>query len=186
LGVLQPSDLMTALADPHPGVRENALRWSEPWLASEARLQARVLELSRDALPRIRFQAAQSLAVVGTPDSVDALAALYWRDASSPWTRRAVLGSLRPGEAGLVLRRLAGPSPQVGTVVDASLAAALQDLAESVAVQAAAAPGDFGVSLELLEALQGVSALRGARSASSSRVMTPWLVCRRIISSPWL
>jgi putative membrane-bound dehydrogenase-like protein len=162
LGVLQPADLMTALADPHPGVRENALRWSEPWLASEARLQARVLELSRDALPRIRFQAAQSLAVVGTPDSVDALAALYWRDASSPWTRRAVLGSLRPGEAGLVLRRLAGPSPQVGTVVDASLAAALQDLAESVAVQATSAPGDFAVSLELLEALQGVPALRGA------------------------
>jgi len=72
------------------------------------------------------------------------------------------LGSLRPGEAGLVLRRLAGPSPQGAKAFDASLAAALQDLAESVAVQAAAAPGDFGVSLELLEALQGVSALRGA------------------------
>ena len=162
LGVLQPADLMTALADPHPGVRENALRWSEPWLASEARLQARVLELSRDALPRIRFQAAQSLAAVGTPDSVDALAALYWRDASSPWTRRAVLGSLRPGEAGQVLRRLAEPSPQGAKAFDASLAAALQDLAESVAVQATSAPGDFAVSLELLEALQGVPALRGA------------------------
>ena len=162
LGVLQPADLMTALADPHPGVRENALRWSEPWLASEARLQARVLELSRDALPRIRFQAAQSLAAVGTPDSVDALAALYWRDASSPWTRRAVLGSLRPGEAGQVLRRLAEPLPQGAKAFNASLAAALQDLAESVAVQATSAPGDFAVSLELLEALQGVPALRGA------------------------
>ena len=162
LGVLQPADLKTALADPHPGVRENALRWSEPWLASEARLQARVLELSRDALPRIRFQAAQSLAAVGTPDSVDALAALYWRDASSPWTRRAVLGSLRPGEAGQVLRRLAEPLPQGAKAFDASLAAALQDLAESVAVQATSAPGDFAVSLELLEALQGVPALRGA------------------------
>ena len=162
LGVLQPSDLMTALADPHPGVRENALRWSEPWLASEARLQARVLELSRDALPRIRFQAAQSLAAMGTPDSVDALAALYWRDASSPWTRRAVLGSLRPGEAGQVLRRLAGALPRGGTAFDASLAPALQDLAESVAVQATSAPGDFEVSLELLEALHGAPALRGS------------------------
>lgn len=161
LGVLQPSDLLTALADPHPGVRENALRWSEPWLASEAPLQARVLELSRDALPRVRFQAAQSLAAVGTPASVDALAALYWRDASSPWTRRAVLGSLRPGEVGPVLRRLAVVSPRGGADSDGRLAAALQDLAESVAVQATSAPADLGVALELLELLQDAPALRG-------------------------
>ena len=154
LGVLQPSDLLTALGDPHPGVRENALRWCEPWLPSEARLGARVLELAGDPHPRIRFQAAQALGALGTAAAVEALADLYWRDASSPWTRRAVLGSLRPGDAARVLERLsASPRPGAHTdapVLEADLGAALRDLAESAAVQASSSPRVLGVSLDLL------------------------------------
>ncbi len=168
-GALRPADVLVGLSDPHPGVRENALRWAEPWLASEAGLQARVLELSRDALPRIRFQAAQSLAAVGTPASVEALAALYWRDASSPWTRRAILGSLRPGEATRVLQRLSELARidsfaeslhrDSGSVADPRVDA-LRDLADSVAVQAFATPAVLGESLALLASLQDTPSLR--------------------------
>lgn len=168
-GVLQPVDLLVGLSDVHPGVRENAVRWSEPWLGSDARLQARVVALSRDPLPRIRFQAAQSLALVGTPASVEALAGLYWRDASSPWTRRAILGSLRPGEAGLVFQRMPSAPrgqprrsdhPESATVADADLGAAVRDLAESVSVQSSVAPAALEEALRRLTTLSDVPALR--------------------------
>lgn len=164
LGALRPADVLAALSDPHPGVRENALRWSEPWLAADAGLQARVLELAADPLPRLRFQAAQSLAAVGTPAAVEALASLYWRDAGSPWTRRAVLGSLRPGEASQVLGRLpvapSQGSAAQGLATRADLGAALRDLVEVVAVQGSTAPAPLGDALRLLGSLSGAPALR--------------------------
>ena len=158
---LRPSDLMGALSDGHPGVVENALRWCEPWLGSEPRMRARVIALAGDARPRIRFQAAQALATVGTSESVEALGSLYWRDAGSPWTRRAVLGSLRPGDAGRVLARFP-ESPATKTVPVADLAAALGDLAESIAVQTSASSTDLEASLALLGRLPRGSPLRGS------------------------
>ena len=158
---LRPSDLQRALDDSHPGVVENALRWCEPWLGSQPRLRARVIALAADERSRIRFQAAQALAAVGTPESVEALASLYWRDAGSPWTRRAVLGSLRPGDAGLVLRRFP-ESPGNAAVPVADLAAALGDLAESIAVQASSSGIDLEASLGLLGRLPTGSPLRGS------------------------
>ena len=160
LGRLRPDDLLSPLGDPHPGLVENALRWSEPWLESEPRLRARAIDLSSDARPRVRFQAAQALALVATPESVDALGSLYWRDSTSPWTRRAVLGSLRPGDAGRVLRRM--PEIFRGTIPSvADPGSALEDLAESIAVQARAFPGDLEGALDLLGRLPRGSTLRG-------------------------
>jgi putative heme-binding domain-containing protein len=164
LGALRPADVLVALSDRHPGVRENALRWSEPWLATDAGLQARVLELATDPSPRLRFQAAQSLAAMGTPAAAEALATLYWHDAGSPWTRRAVLGSLRPGEASRVMERLVGnppPRPAAqGSAIPADPGAALRDLAESVAVQGLMAPSALEGALRLLGSLSNAPALR--------------------------
>lgn len=158
LGALSSTDLLAALSDPHPGVRENALRWSEPRLSAEPSLQARVLALAADPLPRLRFQAAQALGAAGTPAAVEALAALYWRDADSPWTRRAILGSLRPGEASRVFERLASAAPPGSVSPDPG--PALRDLAESVAVQASTAPSALGDALGLLGSLSAQPAWR--------------------------
>lgn len=107
LTALDRDDLLQALADDSPGVREHAISLAEPRLEKDVSLRERVVALASDAAPRIRFQAALSLGNLQDPGATRALAAILRQDAADPWMRAAVLSG-RPGLAGPLLVDLCG------------------------------------------------------------------------------
>ncbi|MBN9689478.1 MAG: HEAT repeat domain-containing protein [Verrucomicrobia bacterium] len=104
LGELKTSDLLQALQDSHPGVRENAYRLVEDRLPATPALHDAVLNGARDPSARVRFITAQTLGALATPAAVDALETILEQDFRKRWSRLAVWSSVPP-EYG---RRLAG------------------------------------------------------------------------------
>ncbi|MBI4601597.1 MAG: CehA/McbA family metallohydrolase [Planctomycetes bacterium] len=93
LGALEERDLLAALADPAPGVREAALRIAEPRLAGSPRHLEEALALAGDPVVRVRFQTAFALGATEDPRAVQALAAIASGSPADPWVRAAVLSS---------------------------------------------------------------------------------------------
>jgi putative membrane-bound dehydrogenase-like protein len=98
LRALAEDDLLTALADPTAGVREQAVRLAESRLANSSALRKRVLEAASDQDLRVRGQVALSLGELDEDQATLALAAIARRDPADPWIRLAVL-SARPERA---------------------------------------------------------------------------------------
>jgi putative heme-binding domain-containing protein len=95
LNALDPSAISLGLEDPEPRVREQAVRLAETQLGREPALLSRVLAMASDPDPMVRLQLALSLGEAGADARViPALAAIASRDASSIWTRAAVLSSV--------------------------------------------------------------------------------------------
>lgn len=94
LGQLTSDDLLPALSDDEPRVREASARLAEPIVADNAALRDALLALANDDDSMVRFQAAFSIGAVDGPDAIDALAAIVERDTSDRWTRSAVMSSL--------------------------------------------------------------------------------------------
>ena len=150
LGALTVTDLQLALADGHPGVRENALVLASGLLRSGTDLHPLVIRLASDPDPRTRFCAALALGEIGTDLSAAALRDVYRADAEIPWTRRAVISSLRPGDPRLFLFRFLNETP---FRFSASLGkqAILRELAELVTVQAPSRQADFSWLVENID-----------------------------------
>lgn len=146
---LQPADVRRALADVHPGVRENALWLAERHLPHEE-LGVAVLQLARDPVPRVRFVAAQVAGAVASPQVPAALFEVLRRDAEHSWSRRAVWSSLPPEAArslvSLMLRRPAFRTPDAEV-----LAATWRELADLVGARAPTRPDDVAWLLEQLK-----------------------------------
>ena len=94
LGALREGDVVAALSDPEPRVREHALRLAEPFCKDEARVQKRMEDLLGDNDPLVRYQLAFSLGAMQGTKPAPALAALAFRDAADPWMRMAILSSV--------------------------------------------------------------------------------------------
>jgi putative membrane-bound dehydrogenase-like protein len=95
LGALDPAAISLALEDPEPRVREQAIRLAETRLTHEPALLAKVVALSEDPDPMVRFQLAFSLGQANaSPSAIAALASIAARDVRSTWTRTAVLSSV--------------------------------------------------------------------------------------------
>ncbi len=90
---LRDEDLLVALEDASPGVREHAVRLAEPRLDRAGPLRDRVLALADAPEARVRFQVAFTLGEVDDPAAIDALSRIARRDAGDPWIRTAVLTS---------------------------------------------------------------------------------------------
>jgi putative membrane-bound dehydrogenase-like protein len=93
LNALTAADILPALDDPQPGVRENALRLAEPFLAGSAELQKRVLALGADDNARVRLQLGFTAGYLPPPRAVDLLARLLVQDAADQWIVTASLSS---------------------------------------------------------------------------------------------
>ncbi|HEV3237050.1 MAG TPA: PVC-type heme-binding CxxCH protein, partial [Gemmataceae bacterium] len=93
LNALKSSQIETALQDPEPGVREQALRLAEPYLADSESLRKVVASLANDESARIRFQLAFTLGQAEVPEFASALANILRRDAGDTWTQTAALSS---------------------------------------------------------------------------------------------
>ncbi len=98
---LESADILAALADSSPRMREHGIRFAERHLQKDAvardvRSQAtsRIRELLDDTDARVRLQAALSLETRDDGDALAALTGLLRRDADDPWIRTAVLSSL--------------------------------------------------------------------------------------------
>lgn len=128
LHALEPSDLIIALHDSEPGVRERAILASEK-LVSSQELFAKLAAMTGDADARVRMQLAFSLGEF--PPSEARLAALqkilggYGQDR---WIRTAVFSSLGT-EAAAALKALAADE----TMSPAAAFVALPELADLVA-----------------------------------------------------
>lgn len=106
LGVLQAEDLLSPLTDPHPRIREQVIKLTEGRADQDRDLAFTLLLSADDVDPMVRFQMAFSLGELKKPAAIAALASIARRDAQSPWTRIAVMSSLK-GRALLFLERLA-------------------------------------------------------------------------------
>lgn len=88
-------DLLIALADSEPGIREQAVKIAEPLLRNPGspRLRDKVLELANDPESEVRFQVSFTLGEFDDPRCAAALEQIARRDASDPEITTAVLSS---------------------------------------------------------------------------------------------
>ena len=93
LGELDATLIEKALDAPEAGLRENAVRLAESRLSSSPALIKKLLKMSNDPAPRVRFQL---LCTLGYVDSGSARAArdkLLMTDIEDPWMQAAALSS---------------------------------------------------------------------------------------------
>ena len=142
-GALEPDDVLAALCDPEPHVREHALATRGTVLQGRRpRFRTRMAAMVGDPDPLVRYQLAFSLGALAGTKPAPALAALAVRDGADPWIRMAILSSVT-GCAGDVFQRLAGNA-------DFRSAAQGRAFLTALAAQTGAAnrPADVAVVLE--------------------------------------
>ncbi|CAA9422194.1 MAG: hypothetical protein AVDCRST_MAG64-2953, partial [uncultured Phycisphaerae bacterium] len=103
LGACSPAVLTAALADPVPGVRQNAVRICERYFERAPELGEAVAKLARDPDPFVRLQVACTLGEWKDPRAGEALAAIAMRDPNEPYVQAAVLSSVTGENLGAVL-----------------------------------------------------------------------------------
>jgi len=105
LDSLADEDLLLALRDSVPGVREHATRIAETRLTNPAVFDA-ILANAGDEDARVRFQVALTLGEVDDPRVVTALSLIAGRDQEDPWVRIALLSCLPSLSEKFLLRLL--------------------------------------------------------------------------------
>ncbi|MSU49823.1 MAG: hypothetical protein EXS37_12190 [Opitutus sp.] len=100
LGELTPAEVGRALSDPHPGVRENALRLAEPRFTPE--ILAAAVRLADDADAKVRLQLAFSLGAAPDAPAGETLGRLLTASTSDPMLVAAVMSSAAPHSRALV------------------------------------------------------------------------------------
>jgi len=100
LGELPPAAVARALADPHPGVRENALRLAETRFTPD--VLAAAVELVDDGDAKVRMQLAFSLGASREAAAGEALGRLLIAHADDPMIVTAVMSSATPHIRALV------------------------------------------------------------------------------------
>jgi putative membrane-bound dehydrogenase-like protein len=93
LSALDAPLVVAALKDPHPGIREHALRLAEELTADPAVINA-ALALRNDKEPRVLYQLAFTLGQFKDPRALTELTDLAREHAGESWFRTAILSSL--------------------------------------------------------------------------------------------
>ena len=99
LSGLEPAIVIRALKDPHPRVREHALRLSEAFLPESNPISEAVLGLASDPDARVQFQLAFTLGKLDGSRRMNALAKITAQHESDPWFRVAILSSVHDSPA---------------------------------------------------------------------------------------
>jgi putative membrane-bound dehydrogenase-like protein len=135
LGALRVETLRTALADPHPRVREQALRCIEDQ-GIAASYSADLPRLADDRDARVRFRSAISLGSIDTPEARAALVRIASRDSDDRWIRLAVLSGLGRS-AGAFLDAVIADAPAWLDRPTSGQARLLEQLGETLGAQGA-------------------------------------------------
>ena len=93
---------LAALEDPHPAIRQNAVRLSESRLAGSTAIAARVASLAADEDPAVRFQVALAVPGMARADGPSVLAGILRRDPADEWIRAAVFSGARENSLALL------------------------------------------------------------------------------------
>ena len=104
MGKLRDEQIETALADPHPGVRRQAVRLAESRLKSSPKLLAAVLKLADDPDAVVALQLACSLGETDDPRKIAALATLTQKHANDAYVTTGVMTSVKDDELGPLLK----------------------------------------------------------------------------------
>src|SRR6266699_3029427 len=91
LGKLEPSLVTKALDDPVAGVRENAIRLAEPYLAKSPVLARKLTQMAGDPDAKVRFQLLCTLGLIDSPDAAAAQNKLLADGVEDPWMQVAAL-----------------------------------------------------------------------------------------------
>ncbi|MDB5389514.1 MAG: putative rane-bound dehydrogenase domain protein [Planctomycetaceae bacterium] len=105
LNALTPDLVLTALSDPHPGVREHAVKLSDSFVNQSEKLVEKLLSMTGDDTYRVRWQLAFTLGEIKSPAGAEGLARLARKDIADPDMRTAWLSSI-VGQAGPLFVRL--------------------------------------------------------------------------------
>jgi putative membrane-bound dehydrogenase-like protein len=146
LSSLEEGDLLRALQDPSPEVRENALRLAEPSLRASGNLLEKALALAGDGSPRVKFQAALSLGEARDSRIAPSLAGIAREHAADSYLRAAVLSSAAEAAPGLLQELL--------RTEDFAKSDAGKSFLEELS-RTAGARGDPAVAGEALDSLRG-------------------------------
>jgi putative membrane-bound dehydrogenase-like protein len=112
LSELRPPILVQALADPHPGVRREAVRLSGHWLGQDEILGRSILSMTDDPAITVRFQLAMTLGDWPDPLAGQALGKIAIRDQADRWVLAAVLTSAVPHAGTLLEQFFASAGPE--------------------------------------------------------------------------
>ncbi len=93
MGKLDPSLITRALDDPVAGVRENAIRLSEPYLAKAPELARKLMQMADDPDPKVRFQLLCTLGFLDSPEATVAQNKLLADGVEDPWMQVAALSA---------------------------------------------------------------------------------------------
>ena len=102
IGELDEGTLLGALADPHPALRQNAVRLSESRLGASAALGAKVMSMASDENAAVRFRVALAVSELGEGNSERVLASILRRDPGDEWIRAAVFAGSRQNSLALL------------------------------------------------------------------------------------
>ena len=150
LAALGVDELLVALADSSPGIREQALVAAEERLPGSAPLASFVADMAVDPDARVRMQVALTLGSAEPSEARDGLRRLLARDARYRWTRYAALAGVGDGATQLLRALLMVEAAQdpdtVAGLLDAlrhlgAMAGAESDTGLTATVQLAARPG---------------------------------------------
>ncbi len=96
LGALRTEDIRIGLEDPHPGVRENAVRLAEMNMQGWGILRPYLLQLVNDTNAKVRYQVLTTLGLVsaGSEEILRAQEQILRRDIDDEWVQVAALLSM--------------------------------------------------------------------------------------------
>jgi putative membrane-bound dehydrogenase-like protein len=112
LGRLGPDLIRTALQDPHPGVRENAIRLAGLHLATTPDLVEALVAMSPRAAGKVAFQLLLTLGEVDTPAARQARDRLLLENIEEEWMQLAALSARRVDADGLLAAAVGALSTQ--------------------------------------------------------------------------
>jgi putative membrane-bound dehydrogenase-like protein len=197
--------VLRLLSDPHPRVRENAVRLAERW-ASEGPVAEQLTRLAEDPDPLVRWQTALTLGSWDSDAILDPLVKIARAGMEDRWTRLAVASAV-PARAGKLLARIEDPvfcrelSAIVGSRHDpGEVALVIRDLSNSgprrqAAVLSGLAEGLSRRSLKLVEFLgslpeaemaQAILSKAGGVASDAGRPLPERLdAVRLLVHVPW-
>ena len=104
---LSPQILSAALADPHPGVRRNAVRLCEPFLKSAPQLGEGIAALAGDPDAQVRLQVACTLGYWDDPRAGDAIGRIAVANQQEPYIFAGAMSSVTRKNLGRVAATVA-------------------------------------------------------------------------------
>lgn len=93
MGALDQKTVLGSLKDPVPGIRENAVKLSELFLATSPELAPQLLALKDDPDPKVRFQLMLTLGDIEGENAFQARKELLFRDLDDKWVQLAALSA---------------------------------------------------------------------------------------------